>query len=160
MQYMILRPLGRGSSLDYNKYLQPFFQGKKHYRMRDIVPSQKGFITTSTIFIFLNAVSVVFELGFNWIVARLPGGGYGVYGRLFSIFFIITVPLLVVQLMVSKEVSSLHATGNTGQARYFIEQSLKYIIIGGLAITSAGLAGSRFIANLLSIESVAFRFSC
>ncbi|MBN1292926.1 MAG: hypothetical protein JXB48_13880 [Candidatus Latescibacteria bacterium] len=116
--------------------------------------SHKGFITTSTIFIVLNAVSMVFELGFNWIVVRLPEGDYGVYGRLFNIFFLITVPLLVVQLMVSKEVSSLYATGNKGQARYFIEQSLKYIIIGGLAITAAGLAASSLIANLLSIESV------
>lgn len=96
---------------------------------------------------------MVFELGFNGIVARLPEGDYGVYGRLFNVFFIITVPLMSIQLMVSKEVSSLYATGKKGQAKFLIKHSLKWITITGLCITIIGLFASRLIADMLSIEN-------
>ena len=66
----------------------------------DSSSSHKNFFTTSSIFLVLNAVGMVFELGFTGIVARLPVGEYGIYGRLFNIFFIITVPLMSIQLMV------------------------------------------------------------
>ena len=59
-----------------------------------------------------------------------------------------------IQLMVSKEVSSLYATGRPGQARSFINHSLKNIVIIGIAITIIGLAGVHIIAKMLSIESI------
>jgi len=120
----------------------------------DSSSSHKTFYTTSSIFIALNAVGMICELGFNGIVARLPIGDYGVYGRLFSVFFIITVPLMSIQLMVSKEVSSLYATGKKGQAKFLIKHSLKWITITGLSITIIGLLASRLIADMLSIENV------
>ena len=112
----------------------------------------KGFIRTSGLFILLNFVSSLFELGFNGIVARLPEGDYGVYGRLFSLYFIISVPFLGVQLLVSKEVSSYLATDAHGKAATFVKKSLLHVTITGCSLALLGIIFSRFIAEFLNIE--------
>ncbi|MFC1607932.1 hypothetical protein ACFL47_08175 [Candidatus Latescibacterota bacterium] len=114
----------------------------------------RGFIRTSGVFIGLSLVSTVFEVGFLWMLGQLPTGDYGTYIGLFNVFFIITVPLLSVQLLISKEISSLYATDNAGQAGIFIRNSLYFVVLVGLVIVLTGLAGSPLIAKLLNIDSV------
>ncbi|MFA6472426.1 MAG: hypothetical protein WCU00_10335, partial [Candidatus Latescibacterota bacterium] len=116
--------------------------------------SYRQFFLSGGIFIFLNLVSNLFELGVNGIVARLPEGEYGIYGALFKIFFILTTPLAAIQLVVSKEVSSLSAHDRYGEAKHFVTLSLKYVIFAGLAITLIGLLASPLIADFLKIGSV------
>ncbi|MCE5250798.1 hypothetical protein LLG96_11320 [bacterium] len=115
--------------------------------------SHRGFFTSSGVFILLNAAGMAFELGFNGVVARLPGDGFGIFETLFNVFFIITVPLVSIQLMVSKEVSALMATGKKGQARSFVKRSFMYIGAIGIAIMAVGLAASGFIARIIHIGS-------
>jgi O-antigen/teichoic acid export membrane protein len=116
--------------------------------------SQRQFLMSGGIFIILNFVSNVFELGVNGIMARLPEGEYGIYSALFKIFFILTTPLAALQLVVSKEVSSLSARERFGDAKNFIIISLRYIIIAGFTTTAIGLILSPLIADFLNISSV------
>ncbi|MFC1574006.1 hypothetical protein ACFL30_02365 [Candidatus Latescibacterota bacterium] len=113
----------------------------------------KGFIRTSGLFILLNFFSSLFELLFNGVVARLPDGDYGVYGRLFGLYFIISVPFLSIQLLVSKEVSSYLATNARGRAATFVKKSLLYVTVTGGSLALLGIIFSRFIAGFLNIES-------
>ena len=113
----------------------------------------RGFIRTSGVFIALNFLSSLLEIGFNFVVARLPDGGYGIYGRLFSVFFIITIPFVSIQLMVSKEVSSFLATGKQGKAVTFVRRSLLYVTGMGAILALSGVCLSRYIADFLNIGS-------
>ena len=118
-------------------------------------PLHKGFIRTSGLFILLNFISSLFELGFNGVVARLPEGDYGVYGRLFNLYFIISVPFLSIQLLVSKEVSSYLATDAPGKAVTFVKKSLISVTVTGGSLALLGIILSRFIADFLNIDSTA-----
>lgn len=116
--------------------------------------SHRQFLMSGGIFIVLNFVSNIFELGVNGIMARLPEGEYGIYGALFKIFFILTTPLAALQLVVSKEVSALSALGRYGEAKNFVILSLRYVIFAGVAITLIGLFASPLIADFLKIRSI------
>ncbi len=113
----------------------------------------RGFIRTSGVFFALSFLGSLFELGFNGVIARLPEGDYGIYGRLFSVFFIITIPFVSIQLMVSKEVSSFLATGRQGKAVTFVRRSLLNVMGIGAGLALFGMALSRLIADFLYIES-------
>jgi O-antigen/teichoic acid export membrane protein len=116
--------------------------------------SHRQFLMSGGIFIVLNFVSNVFELGVNGVVARLPEGEYGIYGALFKIFFILTTPLAAIQLVVSKEVSSLTALDRNGEAKRFVALSLRYVFLAGGAIMVIGLLLSPLIADFLKMQSV------
>lgn len=113
-----------------------------------------GFIRRSGIFIFLTFMCNIFELGFNGVTARLPAGGYGTFGALFNIFFIIIAPLTAIQLVVSKEVSSYSTLGEYGKVRTFVGLSFRYVAYFSLTIIFIGLATSKIIAGFLRIESI------
>lgn|GEM_PF-5088903 len=115
--------------------------------------SHVGFIRRSGIFIFLTFMSNIFELGSNGVAARLPEGGYGTFGALFNIFFIIIAPLTAVQLVVSKEVSTFRALGEEGKVRTFAGLSLRYVAGFSIVILALGVFGSGFIAEFLRIDS-------
>jgi len=116
--------------------------------------SHRQFLMSGGIFIVLNFVSNVFELGVNGVMARLPEGEYGIYGALFKIFFILTTPLAAIQLVVSKEVSALAALDRYGEAKNFVARSLRYVILAGGATMVIGLLMSPLIADFLKIKSV------
>ncbi len=113
--------------------------------------SHVGFIRRSGLFIFLTFMSNVFELGSNGVAARLPEGGFGTFGALFNIFFIITAPLTAVQLVVSKEVSTYRALGEHGKVRTFVWRSLSYVAVFSVVILLAGMLGAKYIAGFLRI---------
>ena len=112
------------------------------------------FYRSGSIFIVLSFLSALFELGFNGIAARLPEGGYGVYNTLNNLFFMMSVPLLGIQLMVSKEVSGYNALSEPGKARYIVERSLVMILLIGAVLMIAGVLASPFIARYLMLDSV------
>lgn len=112
------------------------------------------FYRSGIIFIALSFLSAVFELGFNGIAARLPEGGYGVYNTLNNLFFMMSVPLLGIQLMVSKEVSGYNALSEPGKARSIVERSLLLIILIGAVLMIAGIFASPLIARYLMLDSV------
>ncbi|MDP2983404.1 MAG: hypothetical protein Q8O92_08750 [Candidatus Latescibacter sp.] len=116
--------------------------------------SHRQFLMSGGIFIVLNFMSNLFELGFNGITARLPEGDYGIYRALFVIFFILTAPLAALQLVVSKEVSALTALDRYGEAKNFVARSLRYVILAGGATMLIGLSMSPLIADFLKIKSV------
>ena len=113
-----------------------------------------GFIRRSGIFIFLTFMCNFFELGFNGVTARLPAGGYGTFGALFNIFFIIIAPLTAIQLVVSKEVSSYNTLGEYSKVRTFVGLSFRYVACFSLSIIFIGLVTSKIIAGFLRIESI------
>ena len=78
---------------------------------RRISDSHVGFLRRSSVYIAISALTSVFELGLGWISKRLPGEGFSTFWPLLQLFFIVTVPLAGVQLVVSKEVVEPQAKG-------------------------------------------------
>jgi O-antigen/teichoic acid export membrane protein len=116
--------------------------------------SPARFFLSGGIFIAFNFISNLFELGFNWVLIRLPEGEYSTFWALFRIFFIITAPLVAIQLVLGKEISALTALGRHGAARYFASRALRYVAVTGAAIMCLGLAVSPLIAGFLRIPTV------
>jgi O-antigen/teichoic acid export membrane protein len=116
--------------------------------------SRARFFLSGGVFIALNFVSNLFELGFNWVLIRLPQGEYSTFWALFRIFFIVTAPLAAIQLVLGKEVSALTALDRHRAARYFASRALRYVTVTGAAMMCLGLAVSPLIAGFLRIPSV------
>ncbi len=112
------------------------------------------FFLSGGVFLALNFISNLCELGFNWVIIRLPEGDYSTFGALFRIFFIVTVPVVAVQLVLGKEISSLLATGRRGAARTLALLSLRRVAIWGGLIILLGVAASPLIAEFLNIDTV------
>ena len=112
------------------------------------------FFLSGSVFLALNFVSNLCEVGFNWVIIRLPEGDYSTFGALFRIFFIVTVPVVAVQLVLGKEISSLLATDRRGAARTFALLSLRRVALWGGLIMIAGFAVSPLIADFLLIWTV------
>lgn len=116
--------------------------------------SRARFFFSSGVFIALNFLANLFELGFNWVLIRLPEGEYSTFWALFRIFFIIAAPLVAIQLVLGKEISSLIALRRYGAARFFADRSLRYVAVAGAAMMCLGLAVSPLIAGFLRIHTV------
>ncbi len=116
--------------------------------------SRLMFFLSGGVFLALNFISNLCELGFNWVIIRLPEGDYSTFGALFRIFFIVTVPVVAVQLVLGKEISSLLATGRRGAARTLALLSLRRVAIWGGLIILLGVAASPLIAEFLNIDTV------
>lgn len=116
--------------------------------------SHVGFRRQSLIFLALNFSYSFFELCFNGVVARLPEGNYSLLWALLKIFFIVTAPLLGVQLVMSKEIASYGVLGEYGKRRYFFELTFRYVSILAVVIMVLGLIFSGLIADFLNIGSV------
>ena len=116
--------------------------------------SHEDFFRKSGIFIMLNSMTNLMELAFNGVAARLPGGEYATFWALLRIFFIVTVPLTGVQLVVSKEVASYGALGQYGKRRQFLETTYFYAIISAIIITLSGLAVSPLIRDFLNTDKI------
>ena len=115
--------------------------------------SHVGFLRRSGIFLILNLLYSVFELGFNGVSVRLPGDGYSTFWALQKIFFIITTPLIGIQLVISKEVASYGVLGAYGKCRNFVRRTFVYTLFGALIIIVLGLLVSPFIRDFLRIDS-------
>ncbi|MBT4483433.1 MAG: hypothetical protein HOC71_07125 [Candidatus Latescibacteria bacterium] len=115
--------------------------------------SHVGFLRRSVIFLILNLLYSVFELLFNGVSVRLPADGYSTFWALIRIFFIVTTPLISVQLVVSKEIASYGVLGEFGKRRYFIARTFRYTALLALAIILFGLCVSPVIAGFLRIET-------
>jgi len=116
--------------------------------------AHEDFFKKSGIFIILNSLTNLMELAFNGVAARLPGGDYSAFWALLRIFFIVTVPLTGVQLVVSKEVASYGALGQLGKRRQFIEKTYYFAIIAAIIMTVAGITISPVIKSFLNIKSI------
>lgn len=114
--------------------------------------SQKSFLLSGGVFVALNFLSNLFELGINGVLVRLPGEGYTTVGVLFKMFFFIVAPLASIQLVVGKEISSLTACDRYGEARYFSVLALRYVVLCALAVMLIGLVFSPFIARFLRLD--------
>lgn len=116
--------------------------------------SDKGFIRKSGIFIFLTFMSSVFEIGFSGITSRLPHGGFGTFGALFNIFFIVITPLTGIQFVLGKEISSFVSGNMNGKAAVFAIKAMRYAFTFTIAVAAIGILFSGFIADFLRIDSV------
>ena len=93
----------------------------KGYDVEDVKQSSHiGFRRKSLAFLLLNFTYSICELGFNGVTARLPEGTYSGLWALMKIFFIITAPLMGIQLVVSKAVTSYSVLGEYGKGRGFV----------------------------------------
>ncbi len=116
--------------------------------------SHSGFLRKSSLFILLNSVSVVWEVGFTGIAARLPEGQYATSLALIRLFFIVIAPVAAFQSVVSKEVASYTVLGEFGKRRYFVTRTFQLSTVLALVTMAAGLMLSPFIAARLRIGTV------
>lgn len=116
--------------------------------------SRLMFFLSGSVFLALNFVSNLCELGFNWVIIRLPDGEYSTFGALFRIFFIVTVPVVAVQLVLGKEIAALLATGRRGAAKAFALLSLRRVAVWGAITMVLGFVASPLIADFLHIGTV------
>jgi len=113
----------------------------------------EDFLWRSVIYIALSFFTSLFELGFNAVSVRLPDGNYDTFWALIKLFFIITAPLVAIQLVVSKEVASYGVLDKHGKRRSFVMLTGKYSLFVALGIILVGFAFSSIIANSLDMEN-------
>ncbi|MFC1692958.1 hypothetical protein ACFL1R_05595 [Candidatus Latescibacterota bacterium] len=118
------------------------------------VPAHKGFLRRSGLYISLIFLTSLCELGLNSVAARLPAGSYITFWQLMKIFFIVTAPLMAVQLVVSKEVASYSVLGEYGKRRNFVERTYYYTMIPVMVIIVIGLLLSPVISSFLNLDSM------
>ena len=121
---------------------------------RRISDSHVGFLRRSSVYIAISALTSVFELGLGWISKRLPGEGFSTFWPLLQLFFIVTVPLAGVQLVVSKEVAAYGALDAPGRRRTFVVRTFRALIIAAAILVAIGLAVSPLIRSFLKFDSV------
>src|SRR3989344_3704318 len=91
---------------------------------------------------------------YHLIVGRILGPqGYGELAALLSLFYILNVPSIVVQTILTKFFSILKATNKPGEAKYLFFSSLRTILI--LSLVGLGLVALSVdaVAAFLRIES-------
>jgi len=116
--------------------------------------SHAGFLRRSGLYIVLNALTSVWELGFLGVTVRLPGDGYATFWALLKIFFIVTTPIMAFQFVVGKEVASFSVLGEYGKRRYFVVRTIALAGLISAATIVAGIALSPYIQHSLDIDSV------
>jgi len=113
--------------------------------------AHSGFLRKSGLFILLNSFSVVWEIGFSGIIARLPEGDYSAALALLKVFFIVVTPIAALQSVVSKEVAAFSVLKEYGKRRTFVARTFQLSCILAVATLVLGLLFTPYIANLLNI---------
>jgi O-antigen/teichoic acid export membrane protein len=119
-----------------------------------ISDSHVGFLRRSSVYIAISVLTSVFELGITWISKRLPGEGFSTFWPLLRLFFIVTVPLAGVQLVVSKEVAAYGVLNASGRRRTFVTNTFRVLVIAAFVIVAVGLLVAPLISSFLKLDSV------
>ncbi len=105
------------------------------------------------IYVVLNGFTSMWEVCFSGVTVRLPGGAYSTFWALFKIFFIVTVPLMAFQFVVTKEVAAYSVLGEYGKRRYFVGRTLLFSMIFACALAACGIAASDLVMRSLGLAS-------
>lgn len=97
-----------------------------------------------------NALAYLYHL----LMGRLLGPtGYGELSSLFSLLYIINVPILVGQTVLIKFVSSYKAKDEIGKTKSLLVIVTKYFMLGSLLLLPVALFSSPFITGFLHLKS-------
>jgi O-antigen/teichoic acid export membrane protein len=95
----------------------------------------------------------MWEVCFSGVTVRLPDGAYSTFWALFKIFFIVTVPLMAFQFVVTKEVAAYSVLGEFGKRRYLVGRTLLFSMIFACALVACGMAASGFVMRFFGMAS-------
>ncbi len=116
---------------------------------------EKNPLAKSGMIVFLgtlvtNALAYLYHL----LMGRLLGPvGYGELSSLFSLLYIINVPILVGQTVLIKFVSSYKANDEIGKTKALLIMVTKYFIMGSLLLLPLVLYSSPYITEFLHLKS-------
>ena len=92
---------------------------------------------------------------FHFYVGRTLGPeDYGTFGVLLSIIYIIVMPLMAIQITLSKYVAELNAKNERSKLYYLFCKSLKKLGVFGLIVSVVFLVLSPLLSSFLKIEII------